>query len=112
MNHSKIARKRAGAAIGLALILSALATAGHAGEITGNGKSLKNEDGNLNGNSSCAFSGLNDTFTGDPTEPDEDGFTRTQNWGQLSKAVKDFLKSVGFNPGIACNPTRSDGEPG
>ena len=111
MNHSQTARKRSGAALGLALILSALATAGHAGEITGNGKSLKNEDGTLNGKSACAFSGQNDTFTGDPTEPDEDGFTRTQNWGQLPKAVKDFLKSIGFNPGVACNPTRSGGEP-
>ncbi len=111
MNHSKNTTNRPGAAIGLALILSALATAGYAGEITGNGKSLKDEDGDLNGKSICAFSGLNDTFTGDPTEPDEDGFTRTQNWGQLPKAVKEFLTSIGVNPGNACNPTRSGGEP-
>lgn len=111
MNHSRNAIKRSGAAVGLALVLSALATTGHAGEITGNGKSLKDADGNLNGKSACAFSGLNDTFSGDPTVPDEDGFTRTQNWGQLPKAVKDFLKSIGFNPGVACNPTRSGGEP-
>ena len=112
MNHSENRRKRSGASIGLALILSALATAGHAGEITGNGKSLKDDEGNLNGKSVCAFSGLNDTFTGDPTEPDEDGFTRTQNWGQLSKAVKEFLTMIGVNPGNSCNPTKSGGEPG
>ncbi|MGQ0383901.1 MAG: hypothetical protein ACT4UP_04320 [Gammaproteobacteria bacterium] len=36
-----------------------------AGEITGNGKSLKNEDGTLNGKSACAFSGRED----DPSDP-------------------------------------------
>lgn len=111
MNHSENKRTRTGAVIGLALILSAWATAGHTGEITGNGKSLKNEDGTLNGNSACAFSGQNDTYTGDPTEPDEDGFFRTQNWGQLPKAVRDFLTSIGVSPGVACNPNRSGGEP-
>ena len=110
MNHSE-KRKRTGAAVGLALILGAFATAGHAGEITGNGKSLKNDDGSLNGRSACAFSGQNDTYSGDPTVPDEDGFTRTQNWGQLSKAAKEFLTAIGFNPGNACNPNRSGGEP-
>lgn len=112
MNHSRSTRRRPSTAIWLAVILSALATSGHAGEITGSGKSLKNEDGTLNGKSACAFSGLNDTYTGDPTEPDEDGFFRTQNWGQLAAEVKAFLTSIGSNPGNACNPTRSGGEPG
>jgi hypothetical protein len=76
-----------------------------AGEITGNGKSLKNADGTLNGKSICAFSGLNDTYSGDPSVPDEDGFFLTQNWGQLSKAVKDFLRSIGAGPGTSCNPS-------
>lgn len=112
MNHSNNLRKRVGAKIWFALLLSALATAGYAGEITGNGKSLKDEDGMLNGNSACAFSGLNDTYTGDPTEPDEDGFFRTQSWGQFGKGVRDFLTSIGVSPGNSCNPTRSEGEPG
>jgi hypothetical protein len=76
-----------------------------AGEITGNGKSLKNEDGTLNGRSACAFSGQNDTFSGDPEVPDEDGFFRTQNWGQVGKEGRAFLTSEGSNPGKACNPT-------
>jgi hypothetical protein len=38
------------------------ASAAIAGEITGNGKSLKNEDGTLNGNSACAFSGRQDNY--------------------------------------------------
>lgn len=79
-----------------------------AGEITGNGKSLKNEDGTLNGRSECAFSGRNDTYSGDPDVPDEDGFFRTQSWGQIDKVGKEFLTSIGVNPGNACNPTRSE----
>jgi len=80
-----------------------------AGEITGNGKSLKDDEGQLNGKSACAFSGLNDTYTGDPTEPDDDGFFRTQNWGQIPLDGKVFLTSIGMNPGHACNPTRAEG---
>ncbi len=87
------------------MVIAMGASAAFAGEITGNGKSLKNDDGTLNGRSICAFSGLNDTYTGDPNVPDEDGFTRTQSWGQLSKEVRDFLTTIGLHPGSACNPT-------
>jgi hypothetical protein len=76
-----------------------------AGEVTGNGKSLKNADGTLNGRSECAFSGLNDTFSGDPAVPDADGFYRTQNWGQVGKEGRAFLTSIGVDPAHACNPT-------
>ena len=107
MKQSRNTSKRPVTAIWFAVILSALATTGYAGEITGNDKSLKNDDGTLNGRSECAFSGLNDTYTGDPTEPDEDGFFRTQNWGQLTAAVRAFLTSIGVSPGNSCNPTRS-----
>ena len=72
------------------------ASVAFAGEITGNGKSLKNEDGTLNGRSECAFSGLDDA--------DEDGFEKTQNWGQLDKETRAFLASIGFHPSVACNP--------
>ena len=61
----------------------------------------------LHGNSECAFSGQNDTFTGNPDVPDDDGFTRTQNWGQVGKEGRAFLTSIGLNPGIACNPSKS-----
>jgi hypothetical protein len=94
-----------------ALMVTAIgASAAFAGEITGNGKSLKNDDGTLNGHSACAFSGLNDTSTGDPEDPDADGFFRTQSWGQIPKEVRDFVGTVGLHPGDACNPII--GEPG
>ena len=75
-----------------------------AGEITGNGKSLKNADGTLNGKSECAWSGRED-------HPDSGEFKSSiaQAWGQLPKGARDFLTSIGFNPGIACNPTKSGG---
>lgn len=49
-----------------ALLAFAIAFAGPAaaGEITGNGDSLKNPDGTLNGASLCAYSGINDTPNG------------------------------------------------
>jgi len=100
----------------LVAVLSALLViamgvgAAFAGEITGNGKSLKNDDGTLNGHSACAFSGVNDTYSGDPDVPDGDGFTRTQSWGQIDKEVRDFLSTIGMHPGKACNPTIGGGD--
>lgn len=93
------------------LVMAMGASAAFAGEITGNGKSLKNEDGTLNGHSACAFSGFNDTYSGDPEVPDSDGFFRTQSWGQIDKEVRDdFLTPNGFHPGMACNPTIGEPE--
>ena len=80
------------------------ASAALAGEITGNGKSLKNPDGSLNGRSICAFSGRQDNFAAD------EGFFRhmfTQSWGQVFKDIRATLPG----PGVSCNPTRSAGEP-
>lgn len=99
MKHKVIATLSAGA---LALVVGA--NIALAGEVTGNGKPLKNPDGTLNGASVCAFSGLNDTYSGDPDVPDEDGFTRTQNWGQVSPADRAFLASIGLHPGDVCKP--------
>lgn len=62
-----------------------------AGEITGNGTILQP----LHANSECAFSGLDDA--------DDDGFVRTQNWGQLSMETRDFLRSIGVSPENLCN---------
>jgi len=83
-------------------------TAAVAGEITGNGKWIAgSEAAPLNGRSECAFSGLNDNYVlGNPV-PDADGFTRTQSWGQLDQATREFLTSIGVSPGTACNPTTS-----
>lgn len=82
-----------------------------AGEITGNGRILKQEDGTLHGRSECAFSGLNDQWGGDPAVPGEDGFFRTQSWGQIPKVVRDQIGAQGSHPGDACNPNNVPVEP-
>jgi len=87
-----------------ASFLCLAASAAVAGEITGNGKSLKNPDGTLNGRSACAFSGRQDNFA------EDEGFFRhllTQSWGQVFKGIRATLPG----PGVSCNPTRSTGEP-
>lgn len=73
--------------------LLTLGTAAHAGEITGKGKDTPIRS--YTANSICAFSGLND----------DTGFFegRTQNWGQIPKEFRDFLRAEGESPGVACN---------
>jgi len=95
--------------VGVAFTALAGSTA-FAGEITGSGKWIAgSESAPLKGKSECAYSGLNDNYVlGNPI-PDADGFSRTQSWGQLDRATRAFLTSIGVNPGIACNPTRSSG---
>lgn len=61
-----------------------------AGEITGNGRVLE-----VKAKSICAYSGLDDA--------DDDGFDRTQNWGQIPKEVRDEIAGFGAHPGEACN---------
>jgi hypothetical protein len=75
-----------------------------AGEVTGTGKSLQIAPHTLHGASICAFSGLNDAYSGDPDVPDEDGFTRTQSWGQVDPGARAFLGTIGLHPGDACRP--------
>lgn len=87
------------AALTAILVIAMGAGVAFGGEITGNGKSLKNDDGTLNGRSACAFSGLDDG--------DVDAFEKTQNWGQLDTETRAFLASIGFHPSVACNPTRA-----
>lgn len=98
-----------------ALALSLSAGAALAGEVTGNGKPLwtNNQDWGahhtLHGKSLCAFSGQEDAqFEASPEYDPNAG--HAQSWGQIPKADRDFLTSIGFNPGIACNPTKSSGE--
>jgi hypothetical protein len=95
---------RLGLVISTVSILCLSATVAFAGEITGNGKSLKNPDGTLNGKSACAFSGREDN-PGDPLFRGE----IAQSWGQITKAVRDTLPAF-LHPGVACNPKRSQGE--
>jgi hypothetical protein len=100
--------------LGAALTLAATAAAPVlAGEVTGNG-TLKE----VQGRSECAYSGQEDLqfFYDDgdtmprpvPTRGDP---SHAQSWGQIDKATRAFLTSIGLNPGIACNPTKSAGEP-
>jgi len=87
------------------LLFSLGANTTTAGEITGNGKWIAGSpDAPLNGKSACAYSGRED----DPASGDFKG-TIAQSWGQLPKVVRDFLTSIGMNPGNACNPTKSGG---
>lgn len=87
-------KKMVGVAVFAAMLVGGGANAAFAGEITGNGKSLKP----LSAKSICAFSGLNDEYVlGDESAP------RVQNWGSIPKEFRDFLSTVGAHPGEACN---------
>ena len=96
-----------------AAVVGVGASAALAGEITGNGKPLWTStdpvtgEHTLQGKSLCAFSGQEDDRF---LAPGEWNGKRAQSWGQIPKEVRDFLTSVGSNPGIACNPTKSGGE--
>jgi len=99
---------RLGAAVaGAALVLSLGASAVFAGEITGNGKVLKLDDGGkwgtgLHARSFCAYSGQEDgqfEAGGSKGNP-----AHAQSWGLIPKEFRDFLASQGAHPGRACNP--------
>lgn len=95
MTHRFIAR--AGLAlstVGLALMLTA-GTA-MAGEVTGSGKNIDQNQGK----SWCSFSGLNDRLVGEG-----DTTTQAQSYGQDVK-LGDADPHVA-NPGVACNPQRT-----
>jgi hypothetical protein len=86
------------------------AGAAFAGESTGNGRYINGSDeAPLHGKSLCAFSGQNPEGLLDPTDPNfEPG--RVQNWGHIDPDTRAFLTSIGLNPGVACNPTKTPGE--
>jgi hypothetical protein len=87
--------------IAVAWILGANAVI--AGEVNGRGEPIP---GGENGRSECSFSGQQD----DPVA-DEGMFRgdRVQSWGQIPKAVRDFLRTIGLLPGDACNPSKASG---
>jgi hypothetical protein len=74
-------------------MLAISATGASAGEITGNGEDTPIRSGVAS--SVCAFSGLNDF-----EDPEFTG--RTQNWGQIDRADRAFLRSIGVSPGVLC----------
>jgi hypothetical protein len=72
-----------------------------AGEVTGNGKLTPigaAPDAAPHASSICSFSGQND---GEP--PVGRTAEHVQNWGQTTKADRDFLATIGFHPGDSCN---------
>jgi len=108
-------RRLIGAVCGTAMILILGSSVALAGEITGNGKSLHVEDSKwgtgLHARSVCAFSGQEDLQFEAGGSQGVPG--HAQSWGQIPKTGafgRDFLTSIGLNPGKACNPTI--GEPG
>jgi hypothetical protein len=95
MPHGFLRRVGAGLSVAtLVLALSAGATL--AGEVTGSGKKIDQNQGK----SWCSFSGLNDKLEGEgPTGP------RAQSYGQDVK-LGEADPHEG-NPGVACNPNRT-----
>lgn len=82
-------------------VLTLGSNAASAGEVNGKGDAVP---GGEKGRSECSYSGQQD----DPVM--DEGFfkgDRVQNWGQIPKMFRDFLTSIGSNPGKACNPKKS-----
>jgi hypothetical protein len=100
-------KSRVAVACCVAVVGAVGAGAAFAGESTGNGRYINGSDeAPLNGKSACAYSGQNPEGLLDPSDPNyEPG--RAQSWGQIPKAVRD---TFGFNPGVACNPTKAQPE--
>jgi len=113
------ARSRIGLAVAAGMV-AAVVGAGSVfgGEITGNGKILKVDTSKwgtgLHARSECAFSGQEDLQflddLGNPLpEPHKGVPGHAQSWGQIPKegpGGRDFLTSIGMNPGLACNPVK------
>ena len=84
-----------------------------AGEITGNGQYIAGSNAApLNGKSDCAYSGQEDLqFVDDNGVPLANPMKgvpgHAQSWGQIDKVTRDFLTTIGMNPGIASNPTKA-----
>ena len=106
------------AAVVSAIVAAFAAGAAFAGEATGNfgttgkqtpiGAAPENAP---HAHSICSFSGQNPErflpatiVVGGVTVPNPDFEPgRTQSWGQISKADRDFLTTIGFAPGDSCN---------
>ena len=123
MKHFKnFARGGLAAILAIAVACTGISPA-VAGEITGNGTSLKNPDGTLNGNSLCAYSGRNDTPNGfslpigpggtlvqiDPGgDVQSFGYFMSQFDFTGEPSDPDTRDSRGF-PGFDCNPNNVGG---
>ena len=105
MRRRTSAKSRFTLAIGAGALLVSLSVGSVlAGEVTGPpGKGRHTPigaapDNDPHASSICSFSGLGDG-------EDEPGRTaaHVQNWGQIPKADRDFLSTIGFHPGDSCN---------
>lgn len=110
-----MARRILAAAVAAMLVGALTVSVALAGEITGNGKILKVDNSKwgtgLHARSECAFSGQEDLQflddDGNPLATPHKGVPgHAQSWGQIPKAFRDFLTSIGSNPGLACNPIK------
>jgi hypothetical protein len=81
-------------------------------------ESLKTDSGKwgtgLHARSECAYSGQEDLqFLDDEGNPLPEAHKgepgHAQSWGLIPKDFRDFLTSIGSNPGLACNPIKGDG---
>ena len=81
---------------GMVMLFAFSASAGFAGEVNKpHGYIAGSDDAALNGNSPCAYSGLNDNYVLGKLStdadgnliPDADGFTKNQNWGHLKQVT-------------------------
>jgi len=95
---------RAAVAATASLALMAMAPAAAlAGERAGNGQPTPIH--HHVASSECSFSGLEDQdldHDGDFDAPVVPGVV--SNWGVIPKAERDFLATLGYHPGNACNP--------
>ena len=108
MRRSTSAKSRLTLAVATGALLVSLSVGSVlAGEVTGPpGKGGHTPigaapDNDPHASSICSFSGLGDG-------EDEPGRTaaHVQNWGQVTKADRDFLTTIGFHPGDSCNGHR------
>jgi hypothetical protein len=90
------------------VVVGVMAPLAHAGEVTGNGRSLHVADSKwgtgLHARSLCAYSGQEDLQFekgGSKGVP-----AHAQSWGQIPKSVRDTFPAE-MHPGMACNPMRT-----
>jgi hypothetical protein len=91
--------KRAFIVVGCAAIMAIGATTALAGEVTGSGANIDQNQGT----SWCSFSGLNDDPLG--LDPDNGPGGTSQSYGQEVRL--GFASPHELTPGIACNPNRT-----
>lgn len=101
MKNKPSGKGRVAATLLCAGFLALGASAAYAGEVNGKGDPIP---GGEKGRSECSFSGQQDDPVADAGLFRGD---RVQSWGQIPKMARDFLRTIGLHPGVACNPKKS-----